>query len=173
MLESVRERTVIIGNSGSGKSTLAENLAALVRVPVIDLDLVHWEGNGRKRDEDAARAMLREVAAQRCWIIEGVYGWLTEVALPRATALIWLDFPWGLCHAGLLARAPRRGTTDQDIAELITWAEAYWERRTSTSFAGHADLFENFPAAKFRLRNRDEVGRLLAQLRLAETPKPK
>jgi hypothetical protein len=65
---------------------------------VIDLDLLNWEGNGygRKRDEDAARRMTLEVSTQPLWIIAGVYGWLAEVALPRATALIWLDFPWSL-----------------------------------------------------------------------------
>jgi len=40
--------------------------------------------------------MTLEVSTQPLWIIEGVYGWLAEVALPRATALIWLDLPWSL-----------------------------------------------------------------------------
>ena len=42
MFESLSQRTVIIGNSGAGKSALAESLAALVHVPVIDLDLLNW-----------------------------------------------------------------------------------------------------------------------------------
>src|SRR5437588_9406391 len=77
MCQSLGQRTVIIGNSGAGKSALAESLAALIHVPVIDLDLLNWEGDGygRKRDEDAARRMILEVAAQPLWIIEGVYGW--------------------------------------------------------------------------------------------------
>ena len=87
MFESLSQRTVIIGNSGAGKSALAESLAALIHVPVIDLDLLNWEGDGygRKRDEDAARRMTLEVSAQPLWIIEGVYRWLAEVALPRAS----------------------------------------------------------------------------------------
>ena len=92
MFESLSQRTVIIGNSGAGKSALAESLAASMHVPVIDLDLLNWEGNGYGR--------TLEVSTQPLWIIEGVYGWLAEVALPRATALIWLDFPWNLCRAG-------------------------------------------------------------------------
>ena len=57
MLEPLAQRTVIIGNSGSGKSTLAGAMASLVGIPVIDLDLLHWEqdGYGTKRDEDVAR----------------------------------------------------------------------------------------------------------------------
>jgi hypothetical protein len=43
-----------------------------------------------------------------------------------------LDFPWSLCRAGLLARSPRRGATDQDTVELLKWAETYWNRQTPT-----------------------------------------
>ena len=167
MFESLSQRTVIIGNSGAGKSALAESLADLILVPVIDLDLLNWEGDdyGRKRDEDDARRMTLEVSAQPFWIIEGVYGWLAEVALPRATALIWLDFPWSLCRAGLLARGPRRGATDQDTVELLKWAETYWNRPTSSSFAGHARMFNDFPSTKIRLENREQATLLLADLR--------
>ena len=169
MIESLSQRTVIIGNSGAGKSAFADSLAGLVHAPVIDLDLLHWEGDGygRKRDEDAARQMTLDVSARPLWIIEGVYGWLAEVALPRATALIWLDFPWSLCRAGLLARGPRRGATDQDPADLMKWAEAYWARQTPSSFAGHARIFNDFHGTKFRLENRDQMAQLLADLRAA------
>src|SRR5712691_1670354 len=154
MFESLSQRTVIIGNSGAGKSALAESLAALVHVPVIDLDLLNWEGDdyGRKRDEDAARRMTLEVSAQPRWIIEGVYGWLAEIALPRATALIWLDFPWSVCRAGLLARGLRRGATNQDSADLLKWAEAYWSRRTPSFVCGSPRSLQQF------LRHKIQIG---------------
>jgi adenylate kinase family enzyme len=78
MLEPLAERTVIIGNSGSGKSTLAEAVASLVHIPVIDLDLLHWEedGYGVKRNEDVARKMALDVSNQPRWVIEGAFGWL-------------------------------------------------------------------------------------------------
>ena len=109
--------------------------------------------------------MTLEVSTQPLWIIEGVYGWLAEIALPRATALIWLDFPWSLCRAGLLARSPRRGATDQDTVELLKWAETYWNRQTPSSFAGHSRMFANFPSTKFRLETREQATILLADLR--------
>src|SRR5665213_1597808 len=96
------QRTVIIGNSGSGKSTLADRLAARLHIPAIDLDLMHWEdeGYGQKRDESAARRLVAEAADEPRWIIEGVYGWLADAAIPRATGLVWLDLPWSECLAG-------------------------------------------------------------------------
>jgi adenylate kinase family enzyme len=161
------ERAVVIGNSGSGKSTLAQRLATLAGVPAIDLDTLRWDGNGYgvKREEAVARALVRDAAAAPRWVIEGVFGWLAQEAMPRATALVWLDLPWSVCRDSLLARGQRRGGTEADFAELLTWAEAYWHRRTSSSAAGHLQLFESFVGAKRRVRDRSEIGPFLEEAR--------
>ena len=101
---ALQQRTVIIGNSGSGKSTLAGHLAAWLHVPVVDLDALHWvdAGYGQKRDEEITRGLVVDAAAHPRWIMEGVYGWLAEVAMPRATALIWLDL--ACCDHCVVAR---------------------------------------------------------------------
>jgi adenylate kinase family enzyme len=106
MLEALELRTLIIGNSGSGKSGLAEGLGELVGAPVFHLDLLHWKDNGvgAKEDENLARQNVASLAATERWVIEGVYGWLAEAAIPRATALIWLDLSWDVCREGV-ARA--------------------------------------------------------------------
>src|ERR1019366_10250702 len=90
-------RLVVIGNSGSGKSTLANRVGAALKLPVHDLDRFHWLGNGHKRDEVAAKELVSDVATAAAWIIEGVYGWLAEVALSRATSLVWLDLSLAAC----------------------------------------------------------------------------
>ena len=111
-----------------------------------------------------ARQKVANLAATERWVIEGVYGWQAEVAVPRATALIWLDLPWQVCRDGLLARGQRRGGTEAAFSELLKWAEAYWDRQTPTSFKGHGRLFEGFSAAKLRIRARKEADHLLADL---------
>ena len=165
MIESLKLRILIIGNSGSGKSSLAERLGALFHAPIFDLDLIHWKDNGfgAKQDEDAARQKVADLAATERWVIEGMYGWLTEVAIRRATSLIWLDISWDVCREGLLARGLRRGGSATDFADLLKWAGAYWDRQTSTSFKGHQRLFGAFSAAKLRVPSREEADRFLAE----------
>jgi adenylate kinase family enzyme len=158
-------RIVIIGNSGSGKTRLARDLGLLLDCRVHGLDRMHWkQGFGIKREEGEAKSMVSAVAAEPRWVIEGVFGWLAAVALPIASSLVWLDMPWTVCREGLVGRGPSTGATPEQHAELLAWAEAYWLRSTSTSFAGHSALFANFAGDKHRLMRRsDTIARLAGQ----------
>jgi adenylate kinase family enzyme len=158
-------RVVIIGNSGSGKSTLARRLESRVGGERTDLDHIHWlDKVGVRRDESAAKEMVAGLAAKSNWIIEGVYGWLAEAAFPRATTLIWLDMSPQVCRDSLDQRGPWRAASAESYADFRAWAEDYWQRKTSTSFAGHRSLFRNFSKTKVRLGDRAEVDELLAGL---------
>lgn len=156
-------RIVIIGNSGSGKSSLAARAGSTLKLPVYDLDLLHWHEGGRKRDETEARRLAIQHASTSNWIIEGVYGWLAEAALPRAKTLVWLDLPWMECQDGLRRRGAQHGEAESDQAALLAWAGDYWTRTTSSSFAGHLQLYETFSGSKIRLQTRMEVAQLPLQ----------
>ncbi|CAN7239559.1 hypothetical protein LJR011_000809 [Agrobacterium tumefaciens] len=56
-------RIAIIGNSGSGKSSLAAKAGSGLKLPVYDLDLLHWHADGRKREEAEAKILVAEHAA--------------------------------------------------------------------------------------------------------------
>jgi hypothetical protein len=162
MIAMLGPRIVIIGNSGSGKSTLARSLAARAGGDVIDLDHVHWLNKvGSMRDEGQAKAIVAGFAATPRWTIEGVYGWLAEVALPFATSLIWLDMPWNVCRDSLALRGPWRGATAEEHAAFLGWAEDYWGRTTPSSFTGHLALFTTFAGFKRRLGSRSEVAEFI------------
>lgn len=163
---SLGNRLLIMGNAGSGKSVLSQHLSRTLHLPLTDLDLLHWEddGHGVKRDEAIAKSMTSEVASRPKWVIEGVYGWLVEVALPRATALLWLDMPWSVCREGLMTRGLRRGAVESDQTDLLKWAEAYWERKTPSSFTGHLALFEGFSGTKLKFSARAAVDAFVAGL---------
>lgn len=163
MIPAPASRWLVIGNSGSGKSTLAERVGAALHLPIYDLDLVHWHTNGRKRDKADAKDRVAEIAAGDGWIIEGVYGWLAEVALPKTDTLIWLDLPWDICRAGLLTRGLRRGMKPSDQDALLAWAQDYWTRTTPSSSAGHERLYRMFEGHKAHLRTRNEITALMSE----------
>lgn len=156
------DRILILGNSGSGKTTLARAVSTRRQHPLISLDLLHWEDGGfaQKRDEQVARRLTREAATAARWVMEGVYGWLSDEALSRVQTLLWLDLPWAECRAGLLERK-----ADQAFdAEMLLWAEQYWTRETSSSFAGHRRIYEVFSGDKLRFQSREEVAAFMARL---------
>lgn len=159
-------RIVIIGNSGAGKSWLAEHLAQRLNLPALDLDTIHWEPGayGRMREQEVARAMVREAAAGERWIIEGIHGWLAWAAVPRATALIWSRIPVAECLDNLRGRGLRRGADTAAFEALVAWAGDYERRVSSTSDAGHAALFQDFLGPKLILRSRAEMEALLASV---------
>ena len=144
-------RLVVIGNSGSGKSIFAKRIGAALNLLTHDLDVMFWL-DGQKRAEGEAKALVSEVAAGTGWVIEGVYGWLVEIALVRATALVWLDLSWDECREGLLQRGPHYGMNPSDPDALQAWAGAHWDR-----LAGHAQLYNGFGGHKVHLRTRREV----------------
>ena len=113
----LEERVLVLGNSGAGKSTLAGAISQTIGMPVFELDAFHWaSGYVQKRNDSEARRLVADAASAPRWVIEGVFGWLIDVAIPQATTLIWLDLSWQECRAGLLARGretvgPRRTST--------------------------------------------------------------
>lgn len=151
-------RIVIIGASGSGKTTMARSLSKRLALDLLELDLVHWADKvGTQRDEDEAKGRVTDFAVRPGWIIEGVYGWLAAPAIPRASTLIWLDLPWSDCREGLAQRGPWRDATADEHAAFLEWAEAYWSRRTSSSFEGHRAIFDAFEGTKLRLQSRAAI----------------
>jgi hypothetical protein len=145
-------RLVVIGASGSGKSTFAARIGAALHLPAHDLDVLSRRPDGRTRDLGEATARVAAAAAGACWVIEGVFAELAEVALARATTLVWLDLAWDECRAGLMQRGPHYGMDPNDPEARLAWAKADRDRRPV-----HARLYATFGGRKVRLRTRREV----------------
>jgi adenylate kinase family enzyme len=145
-------RVLVTGNSGAGKSVLAERIGATLDLPAHDLDVLLRRPDGRERAAGDAKARVAVVAAGDGWVIEGVFPDLIEVALARATVMVWLDLSWDECRAGLLRRGPHYGMDPLDDDALLAWANAHRARLTE-----HARLYDGFGGRKVRLRTRREV----------------
>jgi adenylate kinase family enzyme len=159
MFKSLQRRILIIGNAGAGKSVLAQRLAARAGCAHTQLDDVYWidQWQLHKRSAADAKAMVLARSLEQEWVIEGVFGWLAEIAMPPATALIWLDLPWIECQAGLLTRGPLVGQSAAEFADLVAWSQQYWTRAGSSSHAAHHMLFDAFAGEKVALNRRADV----------------
>ena len=159
-------RTVIFGNGGSGKSFVAAQLSSRLSLPVVHLDDLHWMPGqyGAPRDKAEVAELVRAEAEADRWIIEGVYGWLAKIALPRATALVWLDIAEAECVENIRRRGIQGGGSAADFEGLLTWVSEYRVRTNSNSYTGHEALYSGFEGEKFRLSSRDEIAVFLARV---------
>src|SRR5476649_2095944 len=158
-------RTVIIGNSGSGKSRLAESLSSFHSLPVIHLDQIFWMPGGfnEKKSKDEAIREVEQKREENSWIVEGVFGELAELFLPRAQTLVYLDMDWATCQSGLKSLGSESSRqldpvkAEENFSKLLLWAEQYWTRTNLCSHAGHFRLFSDFTGPKLKFTSRAEV----------------
>ena len=112
------QRVLVIGPCGSGKSTLSRELGDRLSLPVCHMDQLGWLPGWVETDKDELREKLEAIVATNRWLIEGNYGSTLHLRLPRADAIVYLDFPIRLCLWRLLRRTlSHRGTTRPDMTE--------------------------------------------------------
>ncbi|KAL4246341.1 hypothetical protein ABKN59_009100 [Abortiporus biennis] len=89
-------RINIVGNSGSGKTTLGGELATILDVPFIQLDVLFWKPGWEQTPNDELREKVVKAINEtdKGWIVDGNYqrriGTIIE---DNATDVIWLDPP--------------------------------------------------------------------------------
>ena len=108
-------RVAVVGTSCSGKTTFAATLAAQLRVPHIELDALHWRPGWVPAPRDAFRAAVSEAVAADCWISDGNYSAVRDLVWGRATAVIWLDYPFATVLRRALYRTARRALLREEL----------------------------------------------------------
>jgi adenylate kinase family enzyme len=102
-------RVLIVGTSGAGKTTLARRLAARLNAPPVDLDELFWEPGWKTASDEVFRARLEEALLAQSWVVSGNYSRVQrDLLLPRADAVIWLDYPFVLVLWRIISRTARR-----------------------------------------------------------------
>lgn len=183
-------RAVVIGSSGSGKSTFARRLAAACDLARVELDALNWAPGWTARSLDQPAEFERlvdEATAGERWVTDGNYRLAMQRTLPRATHLIWLDYPRSLIMRRVIRRSflraidrrelwPGTGNREDfrrwlDKEHPIRWAWDTYHRRQ----AQYEALFAEPRLAKVekhRIRRPSEAEALIAQLASERRPGP-
>jgi RimJ/RimL family protein N-acetyltransferase/adenylate kinase family enzyme len=96
-------RIVVMGCAGSGKSTLARLLAARLNVPYVTRDELLGLGQGSPEHHDAVDVAT---SGER-WVFDGTPFDVEDVVYPRATLVVFLDYPRPVAAWRALRRAVR------------------------------------------------------------------
>ena len=97
-------RLLVVGTSGAGKTTFARQLAACLDAPHVELDALYWLPEWQKRPVEEFQVLVASATTEPRWVVDGNYRSVREIILPRATAVVWLNYS----RATILCRVIRR-----------------------------------------------------------------
>ena len=139
------DRIIVVGTSGSGKTTTAKEIAQILDVPHVEFDAYRHGPNWTETPDPIFREQLAEALTGDRWVADGNYSVTRDVVWPRATTLLWLDYPIRIVLWRLFWRILRRGIFRQELwngnkenmwehfftkDSLFIWAwNTHWRRR--------------------------------------------
>jgi len=166
-------RIVVVGTSGAGKTTLARRIAALLKLPHIELDAINWQSGWRdltRHDPEEFVRRVNEAIRAEAWVLDGNYGPVRDRVWLRATHLVWLDYQRPVIMARVISRTLFRAVLRTELwagnrerwrqllrpSHPIRWAWSTWERRRRET-AERLAQSECAHLVVFRLRRPSEV----------------
>jgi adenylate kinase family enzyme len=167
-------KITIIGYSSSGKSTLAAKLGNIYNCPVLYLDRVHFKENWIERDDETAKAMVKEFMDHNDnWVIDGNYtNLLREQRLKEADMIIFMCFSRLDCLRQAIDRYKTyKGKTRESMAdncsekldiEFIKWI--LLDGRTKEKKEQYAETIRKYNQKIVILRNKKETASFLEKI---------
>jgi len=108
-------RVVVVGSTGSGKTTLARQLSLLLDISHTELDSLNWETDWTSAPTNVFRQRVQDALKGDTWVVDGNYRAVRDLMWPRATVLIWLDYPLRVLIWRLLQRTLRRTLRKEEL----------------------------------------------------------
>ena len=189
MADGLPQRVWVCGLSGSGKTTVARRVAALLGVPHVELDALHWRHRpdwGMPSDEEFLPE-VREATAGDAWVVEGNYSRSRDIFWPRVELMVWLDLPLRTACWRVFLRTLRRVRSKDQLLwgvqretvrnALLTWdGLVLWNlrvyRRRHRTYTGLMRDANARGTEAVRLRSQREVDAWLDEFERRVGPKP-
>ena len=152
MSSTVNKRIVVTGSTGAGKTTLARSLSKLLDIPHVELDALNWDADWTPvYPTEVFRQRVQDALAIDAWVADGNYSAVRDLVWPKATTLLWLDYPLRVLAWRLLVRTLRRTLRKEELwngnrerfftqflsrDSLFLWLlRSYWRRRRTYPIA--------------------------------------
>ena len=159
-------RIVVVGSSGSGKSTLASRLALRLDIPHVEFDSYRHGPNWTETPDELFRELVGDALKGESWIADGNYSMARDVVWPRATTIVWLDYPmpiilwrlfWRTMHRGILRVELWNGNREKlwwhffSKNSLFLWVfQTHWKRRKSLPPVFEQPQYSHLDIIRFR-----------------------
>jgi len=123
---------LVWGPASSGKTTLAKFIAQHIGVPHVELDAVFWQADWVENPAEEFRADVAAVLAKHPggWVIDGNYGRIKDLVLPRADTVVWLRLPLRTVFGRVFRRTVGRIISREPLwgNNYETWGKAFFSR---------------------------------------------
>ena len=160
------KRVVVVGTSGAGKTTFARNLAQLMDAPHVELDAYRHGPNWTETPNDIFRQNISNALTTQNWVVDGNYSIARDIVWTRATAIVWLDYPFNVTFWRLFRRTIGRYVKRTELwngnredlkgvlfarDSLFVWAfRRHWSRRKSYPLAFAQPEYAHLKVLRFR-----------------------
>ncbi len=132
----------------------------------LSLDEIAWSDQAVRKPLSESRLELEKfLRTNTCWVIEGCYGDLVDVALPYCDELRFLNPGVETCIEHCRARPwePEKYSSpdaqEEMLDTLISWVKEYENRDDEYGLKRHRKIFESFPGLKREYLTASEYSR--------------
>ena len=162
-------RVLVLGTTGSGKTTVSRALASRLGVTHIELDAYRHGPNWTETPNDQFREALEaalDAIGDAGWVADGNYSMVRDVLWPNATAVVWLDFSFGLVFSRLVQRTVGRAVKRTELwngnrenfwshlfttDSLFLWSvKTHWSRRKRLETIFSSGEYTHLTVLRFR-----------------------